>query len=125
MDGVVVPVLVDRPMNRVIFCAYAEQFLVPSLRPGDAVVMDSLQCEQAADIRATIGSVGATPMLLPPYSPDFNPIEQLFSKLKAIARANLPREFDAIMDTVRYAFSRVSIAEGANYIDSSEYQRMM
>ena len=112
-------------MNGVVSRAYAEQFLVLSLRPGDVVVMDNLQCEQAAHIRVTIEAVGATPMLLPPYLAHLNPVEQLFSKLKAIARANLPREFDAIMDTVRHAFNRVTLAEDANYIASSEYQRMM
>ena len=125
MDGVVAPVLVDRPMNGAVSRAYAEQFLVPSLRPGDVVVMDNLQCEQAAHIRATIEAVGATLMLLPLYSPDLNPIEQLFSKHKAIARANPPRNFDAIIDTVRYALSRLTLTECANYIANSGYQRMM
>ena len=125
MDGVVAPVLVDRPMNGIIFRAYVEQFLMPSLRPGDVVVMDNLQCHQAAHIRAAIEAAGATLMLLPPYSPDLNPIKQLFSKLKALAGANPPRDFDAIIDTVRYALSRVTLTEGANYVANSEYQRMM
>ena len=125
MDGVVAPVLVDRPMNWIVFRAYVEQFLVPSLRPGDVVVMDNLQCHKAAHIRAAIEAAGATLMLLPPYSPDLNPIEQLFSKLKAIARANPPRDFDAIIDTLRFGLSRVSLTKCANYIANSGYQRMM
>ena len=125
MDGVVAPVLVDRPMNGIIFRAYVEQFLVPSLRPGDVVVMDNLQCHKAAHIRTAIEAAGARLMLLPPYSPDLNPIEQLFSKLKAIARANPPRDFDAIINTLRYALSRVTLTECANYIANSGYQRMM
>lgn len=125
LNGVVAPVLVDRPMNGVIFRAYVEQFLVPSLRPGDVVIMDNLQCHKAAHIRAAIEAVGATLMLLPPYSPDLNPIEQLFAKLKAIVRANPPRDFDAIIDTLRNASSRVTLNECANYIAHSGYQRMM
>lgn len=125
LDGVVAPVLVDQPMNGVIFRAWVEQFLVPSLRPGDIVVMDNLPCHKSPPIRAAIEAAGATLMLLPPYSPDLNPIEQLFAKLKALARANPPRTFDAIVDILRYALGRVTLNECANYVANSGYQRFM
>ena len=78
--------LLDGPMNGVAFLAYVEQVLVPTLVPGDQVIMDNLPAHKVAGVKQAIEAAGATRLLLPPYSPDFNPIEQAFSKLKALLR---------------------------------------
>ena len=85
LDGLTAPMLLDGPMNGVAFLAYVEQVLVPTLVPGDQVIMDNLPAHKVAGVKQAIEAAGATRLLLPPYSPDFNPIEQAFSKLKAIA----------------------------------------
>ena len=78
------PMLLDGPMNGPAFLAYAEQVLAPELRPGDIVVMDNLPAHKISGVREAIEKVGARLLFLPPYSPDFNPIEMAFSKLKAL-----------------------------------------
>jgi transposase len=85
--GLVTPVVVDGPMTGYGFVAYVRQQLVPTLKSGDVVVMDNLSSPKRAAVRAAIESVGAKLRLLPPYSPDLNPIEKAFSKLKAKLRA--------------------------------------
>ena len=80
------PGVIDGPMNGNAFLAYVEQVLVPSLAPGDTVVMDNLSAHKVPGIREAIEAAGATLLYLPPYSPDFNPSEQLFAKLKALLR---------------------------------------
>ena len=82
LDGIAAPMLLDGPMHGVAFRAYVEQVLVPDLSPGDIVVMDNLPAHKVAGIRQAIEAVGAHLLYLPPYSPDFNPIEMAFSKLK-------------------------------------------
>ena len=77
----------DGPIDNVSFLAYVEQVLVPTLRPGDVVVLDNLAVHKQPEVRAAIEAVGARLRFLPPYSPDFNPIEQAFAKLKAFLRA--------------------------------------
>ena len=89
-DGVVAPMLLDGPMDRAAFLAYVQQVLVPQLRPGDTVVMDNLPAHKGAGVRKAIEAAGAALLYLPPYSPDFNPIEMVFAKLKAILRAFVP-----------------------------------
>ena len=76
--------LLDGPMNGVAFLAYVEQVLVPTLVPGDQVIMDNLPAHKVSGVKQAIEAAGATRLLLPPYSPDFNPIEQAFAKLKAL-----------------------------------------
>lgn len=83
VDGMTAPMVLDGPMNRVAFQAYIEQVLVPTLRHGDTVIMDNLPAHKGASVRQAIEAKGATLRYLPPYSPDFNPIENAFSKLKA------------------------------------------
>src|SRR3954463_13114059 len=84
--GLTAPMMIDGPMNGPAFLAYVEQVLVPTLRPGQIVVMDNLPAHKLPGIRAAIEAAGARLLLLPPYSPDFNPIENAFAKLKAILR---------------------------------------
>ncbi|QEL20622.1 IS630 family transposase [Limnoglobus roseus] len=89
--GLFAPVVVDGAMNWALFRAYVEQHLAPALRPGDIVVMDNLPSHQVARVAAAIERAGATPAHLPPYSPDLNPIEQVFAKAKAEIRKRKPR----------------------------------
>lgn len=86
LNGVAAPMLLDGPMNGASFLAYAEQVLAPELRPGDIVVMDNLPAHRISGVREAIEKAGARLLFLPPYSPDFNPIEMAFSKLKALLR---------------------------------------
>ena len=94
-DGICAPCLLDQPINAISFRAYIEQFLVPTLRPGDIVVMDNLSSHKAPAIRRAIRSAGAKLIFLPPYSPDLNPIEQVFAKLKTLLRRANARTIEA------------------------------
>ena len=89
-SGMVAPMVLDGPINGLAFQAYVDQVLVPDLRPGDVVVMDNLGSHKRPGIRASIEAAGASLLYLPPYSPDFNPIENAFAKLKAMLRDVLP-----------------------------------
>jgi transposase len=86
VDALTAPCVIDGPMDGVTFSAYVEQILVPTLKPGDIVVMDNLPAHKVDGIRQAIEAAGATLRYLPAYSPDFNPIEQVFAKLKALLR---------------------------------------
>jgi transposase len=96
--GMVAPMVLDGPINRIAFEAYAEQVLVPELRPGDIVVMDNLGSHKGPQVRAVIEAAGASLLYLPPYSPDFNPIEKAFSKLKALLRKAAERSLTSRRD---------------------------
>jgi len=80
------PMLTDGPMDGEVFLAYVREFLCPTLQPGDIVILDNLSSHKVAAVREAIPATGATLRYLPPYSPDFNPIEKLFAKLKALLR---------------------------------------
>jgi transposase len=95
-DGLTAPTVVDGAMNGPTFLAYVQQQLAPTLRPGDLVVLDNLAAHKVAGVRAAIERVGAKVVYLPPYSPDFNPIEQVFSKLKWLLRSAALRTVDAV-----------------------------
>jgi transposase len=125
LDGIVAPLVIDRPMNGVTFRAYVEQHLAPSLAPGDIVVCDNLQCHKSPGVRAAIEARGAELRFLPPYSPDMNPIEQVFAKLKNLVRSAAPRDVAALWDTIGDSLGRVTNNERANYIAHSGYPRMM
>ena len=86
-DRIAAPMVLDGPMNGDAFLAYVEQALVPELRPGDIVIMDNLPAHKVHGVRQAIETAGASLRYLPPYSPDFNPIEMAFAKLKALLRA--------------------------------------
>ena len=96
LDGLTRPAVFDGPLDNPTFLAYVEQVLVPTLRPGDVVVLDNLAVHKQPEVRAAIERAGAHLRFLPPYSPDFNPIEQAFAKLKAFLRAARPRTFDQV-----------------------------
>ena len=97
-DGLVAPLVVDGAINGELFVAYVQQHLAPTLKPGDIVVMDNLSSHKVSGVRKAIEAVGARVVYLPPYSPDFNPIEMVFSKLKHLVRSAAPRSVDALWD---------------------------
>lgn len=112
----------DGPMDIVTFRAYVEQVLVPTLRPGDVVVLDNLAVHKQPEVRVAIEHAGAHLRFLPPYSPDFNPIEMAFAKLKAFLRAARPRTFDQVCDLMRTALALFLPDECTNYVRHCGYR---
>ena len=122
LEGVTAPAVFDGPIDTVSFAAYVEQVLAPTLRPGDVVVLDNLAVHKQPDVLAAIEAVGGRLRFLPPYSPDFNPIEQAFAKLKAFLRAARPRTFDQVNALVATALTLYTPIECANYIRNCGYR---
>jgi transposase len=116
------PMVLDGPMNGDAFRAYVEQVLAPTLAPGDIVVMDNLPAHRSPTIRAAIQATGAHLRYLPPYSPDFNPIENAFAKLKSILRKAAARTIDQLWDAIRDALPLVTPQECANYFTAAGYE---
>jgi transposase len=125
LEGLTAPGVFDGPIDAPCFLAYVEQVLVPTLRPGDIVVLDNLSVHKQPDVRAAIERAGATLQFLPPYSPDFNPIELAFAKLKAWFRAARPRTFDAICQLFAGALPLFSPTECAAYLRHCGYAASM
>jgi transposase len=100
LSGVVAPFGLDGPINRSAFETYVEQALVPELRRGDVVILDNLSSHKGPRVRALIEAAGATLLYLPPYSPDFNPIENAFAKLKALLRKAAERTLEGLWATI-------------------------
>ncbi|MGO6719201.1 IS630 family transposase [Rhizobium ruizarguesonis] len=121
LTGMTAPFVYDGAMNGNVFLAYVEQVLLPTLQTGDVVVMDNLPAHKTAGVRDAIERAGAKLMFLPPYSPDFNPIENAFSKLKAMLRARAERKIDALWDAVGALMPRFTPAECANYFKAAGY----
>ena len=119
--GIVAPLVVDGPMTGDTFLAYVEQALAPTLAPGDVVVMDNLAAHKVAGVREAITASGASILYLPPYSPDLNPIEQMFAKLKALLRKAAARTRDALWETIGRLLDHFSPAECRNYLEHSGY----
>lgn len=122
VDGMTAPMVLDGPMNRAAFQAYVEQVLVPTLHCGDTVIMDNLPAHKGAEVRRAIEAAGATLCYLPPYSPDFNPIENAFSKLKAFLRKTAARTIDELWDVIRDALPRFTPQDCANYFTAAGYE---
>ena len=122
LEGLGAPAVFDGPIDTPTFHAYVEQVLVPTLRPGDVVVLDNLAVHKQPEVRAAIEAAGAHLRFLPPYSPDFNPIEQAFAKLKALLRAARPRTFDQVVALVGVALPLFTPPECRNYIRHSGYR---
>ena len=122
VDGIGAPAVFDGLIDSVSFLAYVEQVLVPALRPGDVVVLDNLAVHKQEDVRTAIEAVAAHVRFLPPYSPDFNPIEQAFAKLKAFLRAARPRTFDGVATLVADALKLFTIVECGNYVRHCGYR---
>ena len=121
LSGMSAPFVVDKPMNGEIFLTYIRKILVPSLQPGDVVIMDNLSSHKVAGVRDAIEAAGAGLLYLPPYSPDFNPIEQAFSKLKALLRKAAERTIDALWNTIGHIIDLFSEDECKNYFINSGY----
>lgn len=119
--GISAPLVLDGPMTGEAFHAYIEQFLAPTLSQGDVVVMDNVATHKVAGVREAIAAVGASIMYLPAYSPDFNPIEQLFAKLKALLRKAAARTREALWTTIGQLLDDFSPEECRNYIANSGY----
>jgi transposase len=115
----------DGPMDNDTFRAYVEQVLVPTLHPGDVVVLDNLAAHKQAEVRVAIEQVGALLRFLPPYSPDFNPIELAFAKLKAFLRAARPRTFEHVCELIAAALGLFMPDECANYVRHCGYRLAM
>jgi transposase len=116
------PMVLDGAMNGAAFCAYVEQVLAPTLKCGDIVIMDNLPAHKAEGARAAIERAGAELRFLPPYSPDFNPIENAFAKLKALLRARAERTIDALWTAVGDLIPAFTPAECANCLQAAGYE---
>jgi len=122
LRGMTAPMVLDGPMNRAAFQAYIEQVLVPTLHRGDTVIMDNLPAHKGADVRRAIEAAGATLLYLPPYSPDFNPIENAFSKLKAFLRKAAARTVDDLWNAIRDALPTFTPQDCASYFTAADYE---
>lgn len=120
-DGIGAPMVLDGAMDGAAFVAYVRQFLCPTLRAGDIVIADNLSSHKVAGVRDAIEAVGASICYLPPYSPDLNPIEKMFSKLKALLRRAGPRTVDALWERTATVLDRFSPEQCRNYFVSSGY----
>ncbi len=121
LRGMIAPLVLDGPINREIFDAYVTQILVPELRPGDIVVMDNLGSHKGEQSRVAIESAGARLLFLPPYSPDFNPIEKAFSKLKAYLRKAAERTLDGLWSAIGRIIDTFTPMECLNYFRAAGY----
>ena len=110
-------------MDGAAFSTYAASFLAPSLGAGDVVVLDNLSAHKVRGVREAISKSGATLLYLPPYSPDFNPIEQAFAKLKALLRKAAARTVDALESAIAMALEAFSAEECANYFTHAGYKQ--
>jgi transposase len=120
-SGLVAPMVLDGPINGIAFQAYVDQVLVPELEPGDIVVMDNLGSHKGTGIRAAIEAAGASLLYLPPYSPDFNPIENAFAKLKAMLRKAAERTVDGLWNAIGRIIDTVTPEESTNYFAAAGY----
>lgn len=121
-QGLTAPLVIDGPINGEVFLAYVQQQLAPTLQPGDLVVLDNLSSHKRAGVREAIESVGATLLYLPPYSPDFNPIEQAFAKFKWLLKSAAERTVDSLWRTCGQLLDEFTPTECRNYIHHCGYR---
>jgi transposase len=121
MQGLTAPLGLDGAMNGDVFRAYVDQILAPTLAPGDIVIMDNLASHKLAGVRQVIEARGARLLYLPPYSPDLNPIEQSFAKLKALIRKAAARSREALWNAIGRFLSQFDPRECANYFANAGY----
>ena len=120
-DRIDAPCLFDGPINGETFLAYVQTFLVPTLKPGDVVIMDNLGSHRGKQVRKAIRKAGAKLLFLPKYSPDLNPIEQVFSKLKHMLRKAQARSYDGLLDAIAWLLESYAPDECRNYFRNSGY----
>jgi transposase len=121
MRGMIAPFVLSGPINRDAFDAYVEKVLVPEVRPGDVVIMDNLSSHKGPKTRALIEAAGASLLFLPPYSPDFNPIENAFAKLKALLRRAAERTVEGLWSAIGRVMDTFTPGECANYFSACGY----
>jgi transposase len=119
--GIVAPLVLDGPMTGVAFRAYLEQILAPALEPGDVVVLDNLAAHKVDGVRQALAAAGASILYLPPYSPDYNPIEQLFARLKALLRKVAARTRDELWSIIGRLLDACPTPECVNYLRHCGY----
>lgn len=122
LSGLTAPMVLDGPMSGPAFLAYVEQVLVPTLAPGDVVILDNLPAHKVAGVRMLIEAAGAEVRYLPPYSPEFNPIEQAFAKLKALLRKAAARTVPELWAAIAAAIDQFSPTECAAYFSNAGYE---
>ena len=122
LTGMVAPFVLDGPMNRSAFLAYGTQVPVPELKPGDVVILDNLPAHKGSRVRQAIEAAGASLLYLPPYSPDFNPIENAFAKLKALLRKAAERTIEGLWHVIGQLIETFSPHECANYFSATGYE---
>lgn len=120
-DGITAPWLLDGPMNGPAFLEYIRQVLAPTLAPGDVVIADNLSSHKVAGVREAIEARGASLLFLPAYSPDLNPIENFFAKLKALLRKAAQRNFDGLLLHIASILDSLSSRECSNYFRAAGY----
>jgi transposase len=120
--GIAAPFVLDGPIDRAAFETYVAKVLVPELAKGDIVVMDNLSSHKGPRVRELIEAAGASLLYLPPYSPDLNPIEMAFSKLKALLRKAAERTIPALWDAIGRLIDLVTPAEAANFFTAAGYE---
>jgi transposase len=120
-DRIEAPCLFDGPINGERFQAYVEQFLVPTLKPGDVVILDNLGSHKGKAVRTAIRRIGARLVFLPKYSPDLNPIEQVFAKLKSFVRKQAPRTFEAVSNAIADSLQTFTSRQCAHYLAHAGY----
>jgi transposase len=121
LTGLTAPFVLDGPMNRSAFLAYVSRVLVPELKPGDVVILDNLPAHKGSRVRAAIEAAGANLRYLPPYSPDFNPIENAFAKLKALLRRAAERTVEGLWRLIGQLIDTFTASECANYFTAAGY----
>jgi transposase len=121
ITGMTAPLVFDGPINARVFEAYVEQFLAPTLRPGDIVIMDNLSSHKGPKVGELIQAAGASLRYLPPYSPDFNPIEKAFAKLKAHLRKAAERTVGGLWSAIGRCIDLFTPAECQNYFAAAGY----
>jgi transposase len=115
------PWLIEGPMNGEMFLAWVRQGLAPALRPGEVVILDNLATHKIRAVREALEAAGARRLYLPPYSPDFNPIEPMWSKIKQILRSHAPRTEDELLRAAKTAFNSISTADCKGFFFSARY----
>lgn len=121
LRGMIAPFVLSGPINRAAFETYVEKVLVPELRPGDTVIMDNLSSHKGPRVRTMIEAAGAELLFLPPYSPDFNPIENAFAKLKALLRKAAERTVEGLWNAIGQIVGSFTPDECTNYFAAAGY----
>ena len=121
LDGVVASMVLEGATDGAAFEAYIEQVLAPKLQPGDIVVMDNLSSHKSPEVKDLVEKVGAEVWYLPPYSPDFNPIEKMWSKVKESLRSSAARTVESLYEAIRLALQLVTLTDICNWFASCGY----